>query len=455
MRRARTAPTRVLRHSVGGVYPATQTYGAPLELGRWYRLVVQVLESGVGYTSATSAIVGPVLPHPPTPTTAPTVTATPRDGGDAVATTGGWHNGGAPGEPDLALRWQRCDAAGAGCADLPGATATSYLPGPADVGRRLRVVATGTNPGGSTSAASAPSAPVAPRSTVAPVLHGTAADGEALGTDSGAWNGVSGLDLAYRWERCAPGGTACAAIPGATAPTYTAGPLDVGAVLRAVVSASAAGSPATDAATLPSAPVAPRATAQPAVGGLGPGRRHADRDHRQLERRHGSRAHLPLAALRRRGRRLRRAGGGDVGVLRRHRRGRRRDAAGARDGGRERRPRVERQRPDGGRRGPRAGGGRPAGPERHRPRRRDARRDGRAAGWARRRSTVARQWLRCETDGAACVAIPAAGDPTLTLGPADVGHTLRVRVTATNVAGTASGTSAPSGIVDRHGSRGT
>ena len=107
-------------------------------------------------------------PHPPAATAAPTLSPWPQDGVDATSTAGAWSNGGAPGEPAIALRWQRCDAAGNGCADVPGATAATYRPGPADVGRRLRVIATASNGGGSTVAASAPSDPVAPRNTLPP-----------------------------------------------------------------------------------------------------------------------------------------------------------------------------------------------------------------------------------------------------------------------------------------------
>jgi hypothetical protein len=45
--------------------------------------------------------------------------------------------------------WQRCSPAGDACVSIPGATTTSYLPLPADVGKRLRFVVTASNPGGS------------------------------------------------------------------------------------------------------------------------------------------------------------------------------------------------------------------------------------------------------------------------------------------------------------------
>ena len=50
------------------------------------------------------------------------------------------------------------------------------------------------------------------------------------------------------------------------------------------------------------------------------------------------------------------------------------------------------------------------------------------------------QWLRCNPSGANCVGIPNADDQTYTVAQADVGNTLRVRVTARNNQGSATAT---------------
>jgi len=63
------------------------------------------------------------------------------------------------------------------------------------------------------------------------------------------------------------------------------------------------------------------------------------------------------------------------------------------------------------------------------------------------------QWLRCSTTAASCVPIIAATGSTYTLAPADFGSTIGVVVTATNPAGTASATSAPTARV-KHGCSG-
>jgi hypothetical protein len=64
------------------------------------------------------------------------------------------------------------------------------------------------------------------------------------------------------------------------------------------------------------------------------------------------------------------------------------------------------------------------------------------------------QWLRCNSAGNACSAIGGATNRTYTLRGADVGSTIRARVTATNADGGTSSTSAPTAVVTRSGATG-
>ncbi len=61
------------------------------------------------------------------------------------------------------------------------------------------------------------------------------------------------------------------------------------------------------------------------------------------------------------------------------------------------------------------------------------------------------QWLRCDTTGAACAAIPGATGKIYTPTTTDIGHTLRVRVTARNSSGSATATSTATGVVPPSG----
>ena len=63
------------------------------------------------------------------------------------ATAGTWS--GSP--TSFTYQWRRCDAAGAACTAVSGATRPSYPVTPGDVGVRLSLVVTAKGPGGSQS----------------------------------------------------------------------------------------------------------------------------------------------------------------------------------------------------------------------------------------------------------------------------------------------------------------
>jgi hypothetical protein len=60
-------------------------------------------------------------------------------------------------------------------------------------------------------------------------------------------------------------------------------------------------------------------------------------------------------------------------------------------------------------------------------------------------------WIRCDATGAACVGIGAATAKIYTPTVADIGHTLRVTVTAKNTSGSTTATSAQTGVVPPSG----
>jgi hypothetical protein len=67
--------------------------------------------------------------------------------------------------------------------------------------------------------------------------------------------------------------------------------------------------------------------------------------------------------------------------------------------------------------------------------------------WENNPTAFQYQWLRCGTAGAGCVGIPGATEKTYTPVAADVGHTMRVRVTAVNADGATNARSAPTAVV--------
>jgi hypothetical protein len=76
----------------------------------------------------------------PVSTLPPTVTGTPGQGQTLTASTGTFSM-----TPTFTYAWQRCEAAGAACTDVVGATAPTYVVAPEDVAATLRVTVTATN----------------------------------------------------------------------------------------------------------------------------------------------------------------------------------------------------------------------------------------------------------------------------------------------------------------------
>jgi hypothetical protein len=67
--------------------------------------------------------------------------------------------------------------------------------------------------------------------------------------------------------------------------------------------------------------------------------------------------------------------------------------------------------------------------------------------WTGSPTSYSYAWLRCDGSGGSCVAVTGATDKTYTLVAADRGHTMRVRVTATNADGSAPAESAATNVV--------
>ena len=212
----------------------------PYEIADTLRAVVTASNSG-GSASATSSLTGLVGFGVPVNTALPAVSGTSRDGQTLTASSGSW----AGTEPiTYAYQWQSCNGSGEDCTNISGATSSSYMLGPSNVGSTLDVVVTAKNAIGSTSATSPVTAVVAaipPSNTALPTITGTATDGQTLMASTGSWTGTPPLSYSYQWQSCNGAGESCANVSGATGSTYLLGHGDVGNTLRVVVTASNAG----------------------------------------------------------------------------------------------------------------------------------------------------------------------------------------------------------------------
>ena len=171
----------------------------------------------------------------------PSVSGTAQQGQTLTANPGTW-SGTQP--ITYTYQWRQCTSTGASCVDLSGKTATTYVPGPADVGHAIRVFVTASNGGGSARLGSLPTAAVQggattpPTNTVRPSVTGTAQQGQTLTANPGTWSGTQPITYAYQWRQCTSTGTSCVDLTGATATTYVPGPADVGHTMRVFVTAA-------------------------------------------------------------------------------------------------------------------------------------------------------------------------------------------------------------------------
>ena len=183
--------------------------------------------------------------------TPPTITGDAIVGETLGASAGTWS--GAP--VRYAYQWQRCNASGEECTNVGGATGQTYAPSEEDLGATVRVIVSAINTGGAVGVPSTATAtisrPTAPASTAAPAIAGVAQDGQTLSASTGSWSGTPPTSYSYRWESCNASGEGCSTIEGAESAEYALGDGDIGATLRAIVTATnAAGSaPATSPAS--------------------------------------------------------------------------------------------------------------------------------------------------------------------------------------------------------------
>jgi hypothetical protein len=107
-----------------------------------------------GSTPVTTASVGPVLLPAPTNTQRPAIS---KSGGTLSVSTGIWSN--AP--TGFTYAWESCNASGANCNPIPGATSSSYALSAVDIGSTIACVVTANGEGGSGSASTPGTAIVA------------------------------------------------------------------------------------------------------------------------------------------------------------------------------------------------------------------------------------------------------------------------------------------------------
>ncbi len=239
------------------------------DVGHTLRVTITASDSS-GSSSATSAPTATVAPLAPSSRSHPKITGVFEDGQLLSVSDGTWR-----GTPPLsfAYQWEACDSSGASCSIVPGATASSYRVISSQMGGKLRAIVTASNSAGGASATSKATKKIKagpPVSIAPPTISGSLQEGATLTANTGAWAGTAPFSYAYQWQRCGILGGGCEGIPGATSSTYTLGVSDLASTLAVVVTASNAqgSASAVSAETDPILAILPLNTAMPTITGL-------------------------------------------------------------------------------------------------------------------------------------------------------------------------------------------
>jgi hypothetical protein len=167
---------------------ATRTYRLVADdVDRTVRVVVTAANQD-GEAAANSAP-SPVVSGADAPrnTVRPAISGTARVGEELTVSNGTWTGG----ARTFTYQWQRCDANGAECVEIAGATARVYGARTADQGRTLRAQVTAENAAGSTSV-------ITDRSAAVAAAGGGGGGGETTGCSGTGPVAAASLDLPVR-----------------------------------------------------------------------------------------------------------------------------------------------------------------------------------------------------------------------------------------------------------------
>jgi PASTA domain len=177
-------------------------------------------------------------PPPPLLVSDPRISGVARDGETLTTTDGAWSGAG---PFTYTYAWGRCDRSFDECGYIDGATARTFTIRSADVGYYLWVRVTASNAVGSAEAFSGETALVtarAPSNVLLPDVDGEARLGTILVAEPGSWLGTAPISYAYQWQACDATVTNCSNLDGQTGQVMRVNSVDLGEVIRVVVTAT-------------------------------------------------------------------------------------------------------------------------------------------------------------------------------------------------------------------------
>jgi hypothetical protein len=203
-------------------------------LGTVYRIAV------AGYSGSTGDFTLGWNRNPPPPTAVgdPRIIGVAREGDTLTTSDGVWSG---PGPFTYTYAWGRCDRSFVDCGYIDGANARTFTVRSVDIGYRLWVHVTASNTGGSADAVSTYTALVvgrAPSNVLLPDVDGEARLGAILVAEPGSWSGTAPISYTYQWQVCDAAVAGCTNIDGQAGQVMRVGSVDLGDVVRVVVTAT-------------------------------------------------------------------------------------------------------------------------------------------------------------------------------------------------------------------------
>src|SRR4051794_5311207 len=196
----------------------------------------------IGRQTVLSLSAGVVRTTPgPFATARPTIAGTLQEGSRLTAGAGTWSGSGTL---TYAYQWYRCDASGAHCNSVHGATRATYTLVSSDVDKTVGVTVRATDSTGTTAAYGSLAGLIADSAAVLaatsqPVLEGSAASGGTLTVVPGTFSGGAPATATSAWLRCNATGRLCVPVGGATGASYPLTADEAGHPVIATVPATA------------------------------------------------------------------------------------------------------------------------------------------------------------------------------------------------------------------------
>jgi hypothetical protein len=230
-----------------------------------------VIVAALSIASAASASPAAQALEPPVNRAPPRIEGTAQVGRILRANRGTWRR---DQRASYSYQWRLCEPAGRTCVDVAGANDGMYAARQVDSDGTIQLAVTATTGAGSATALSAPTAVVArapegaPVATVRPSISGKVEPGLTLTAERGEWAGEQPLRFRYQWRRCGADGGACEPLPSGNE-TYAVKRRDVGRTFRVLIRAeNSAGESASLSDATPSPATAPGNTSPPLISGV-------------------------------------------------------------------------------------------------------------------------------------------------------------------------------------------